>query len=74
VSHITGQLQSRPSLLTSPTTWRAVKRLFTLAIVRRLKVPASSTDEGQVGDFVVDGDTLYWHNGTQWLRVTGNTF
>ena len=37
-------------------------------------VPTSSSSAGEPGQIAIDGTYLYFHNGTQWLRVTGSTF
>lgn len=42
--------------------------------LKRVSVPASSADFGVAGDVAIDTGFFYWHDGTQWLRVAGNTF
>lgn len=36
--------------------------------------PTSSSSPGVLGQVVVSGNDYYWHNGTQWLKMTGTTF
>jgi len=36
--------------------------------------PASSSDPGVLGQVVISGNDYYWHNGTQWIKMTGSPF
>ncbi len=35
---------------------------------------ANSGATGQIGEFCIANDDLFWHNGVHWVKVTGNTF
>lgn len=37
-------------------------------------IPTASGDAGNDGDVEIDGDYIYFHNGTQWLRALGTAF
>lgn len=63
-----------PATVSNVQFWRAVVSMFNNALTRYPKAPSDSASPGQQGDVYLDEDYLYYHDGTQWKRVSGSVF